>query len=95
MHFEKCSALFSNLTGKIKTPTGLHFRIAQEIVYKLEICERIQGRLYDITNSEGVSLHNQQWKFPKGSFSLHRIKQELIRAFRVEASFCFDLLNRF
>lgn len=95
LYLEKCFALFSNLTGKIKTPTGLHVRIAQEIVYNLEICERIKGRLYDITNSEGGLLLNQQCKFPKGSFSLHRIKQEHVRAFRVETSFCFEPLNIF
>lgn len=91
----QCFALFANLPQKIKTPTGLKFRIAQEVVYNLEICEGMKGR-YDITNTEGFSYCSistvsycsiSTGSSPREVSVLY--KQELVSAFRVETSLCF------
>lgn len=67
VHFRQCFALFSNLTVKIKTPTGLHFRIAQEIVYNLEIFKRMEGR-YNIRTPSAFRIAQSALEVPYGKF---------------------------
>lgn len=95
VHFRQCFTLLSNLKVKIsKTPTALNFRIAQEVVHNLEIFQRMKGR-YNIRTPRAfrTQCSISTRSSPREVSVLY--KQELVSAFRVKTSSCFEPVNTF